>query len=606
MSNPNDSLLVRPTGRRLRFDAFEVDLDERELRKCGVRVHIQKQPFQILELLLAKRGGLVTRSELAHHLWPGLHVSFGHGLNTAINVLRQVLGDSSSASRYIETRPGLGYRFLVPIEEIPDSAGEEVSSDSNHSIAVLPFDHPAGDPVLAALAGHMTEDLIAGLSSLEQIRVIAHATALRYRPAETDPRAAGHALDVGTVLTGRIEPNGPSLRITAELSDVKSGRRLWGEQYECSDSALFSVEKSISSAVGQRLSLPSALSGGSPLKRRYTAKIDAYQSYRKGKYLQNKLTEADLAKSIAHFESAIALDPSYALAYAGLADTFAVSASLGILPSSDARARAEKLTMRALELDDELAEVHASLAGIRKSFDWDYRAAEKEYRHALELSPGSVEVHRLYAAFLSAMQRTPEALKQLRDARELDPLSPALGVEAARVHYMAREFDECVDQAWQTLVLEPECGSAQHILGLAYEQLGMCDDAITELENARTCSGNDPAILAALGHAHARLGKPEIAGELLRQLDEMSTLRSVSPYWRSLLYTGLEARDLALDALEQGVEGRDVWLVWLKAEPRFDPLRQDRRFLRLLEKVGFDGEALRPVHALAEARQTYR
>lgn len=510
---PKDSL--SGGGRRLRFGTFEIDLDERELRNRGIRVHLQKKPFQILELLLQRPGALVTRTELAQHLWSGLHVSFGPGLNTAVNVLRQALGDSSTACRFIETRPGLGYRFIASVEEAPGSECGPASGGRTDSTAILPSDNTTGDDAMTAVANRMAETLIASIS---------------------------------TAVVKRLAP---------------------------SDSVVRGFHGT-----------------------RYTSNVEAYQDYRKGKYLRSKMPEADLGKSIAHFESAIAQDPGYALAYAGLADTYSMFAFLGMLPSAAAHSRAEELARIALQIDSELAEAHASLAAIREVFDKDFAAAEREYHRALQLSPGSVDVRRAYAAFLSAMGQPEEALKEIRIAQELDPLSPALNVEAARIYYMARKFQECIHQAWQTLVLEAGFAPAQHMLGLAYEQVEMYEEAMTELQNAQNCAGEDPAITAALGHAYARAGRRDQARDMLSKLDSLCQRRYVSPYWRSIVYAGLGAKDLALEAIEKALEDRDVWLVWLKVEPRFDPLRADLRFRRLLETLGFNTE-IAPASTLA-------
>ncbi len=502
---PKDSLSGKSGGRRLRFGTFEVDLDERELRNSGIRLHLQRKPFQILELLLQRPGALVTRTELAQHLWPGLHVSFGPGLNTAVNVLRQALGDSSTACRFIETRPGLGYRFIASVEEVHELERDPASDGRTDRTAILLSHNAPDDPAMTAVTDRMAENLIASIS---------------------------------TAVVKRLAPSDSVVR---------------------------------------------GLHG-----KRYTSNVEAYQDYRKGKYLQSKMTEADLGKSIAHFESAIAQDPGYALAYAGLAGTYSLFAFLGMLPSPVARTRAEELAMIALQVDSELAEAHASLADIRTIFYRDFAAAETAYRRALQVSPVSVDVHRAYAAFLSAMGRPEEALKEIRNAQELDPLSLALNVESARAYYMARKFQECIHQAWQTLVLEAEFAPAQHMLGLAYEQVEMYDEAITELQNAQICAGDDPAITAALGHAYARAGRRDQAGGMLSKLDSLSQRRYVSLYWRSIVYAGLGAKDLALEAIEKAFEDRDVWLIWLKVEPRFDPLRADLRLSRLLEKAGFN------------------
>ncbi len=455
-----------PAGRKLRFGVFEVDFRERELRKRGIRLHLQKKPFQILELLLRKPGALVTRTELEKHLWPDLHVNFGHGLNTAINTLREALGDSLSACRFIETRPGLGYRFTAAVEEVSEN---------------------------------------------------------------------GYA---------------------------------------------------------------------NPLKPRYTPDPEAGQCYRKAIYLQRKMTEADLGKSIPHFEAAIAQDPRYALAYTGVAETHTLFAVLGLLPSSEAHRRAEELTAVALQLDDDLSEAHTSLAAIRMLFDWDYSGAEHEYSRALQLDARSAGGHRQYAAFLTAMRRFAEASEEIRLAQELDPLSLATNVESARKHYMERRFQECIDESWQMLILEAEFAPAQHILGLAYEQMAMYDDAITELQNACICSGGHPPVLAALGHAYALADRRSEAQTTVQKLSALSRQRYVSPYWQSIVYLGLGEYDFALDSLATACDDREVSLVWLNVEPRFDPVRSDPRFHRLLGRVGLTLEGARSSRLIAKARQT--
>ncbi len=430
-----------------------MDFRERELRKRGIRLHLQKKPFQVLELLLRKPGSLVTRTELEKHLWPDLHVNFGHGLNTAINSLREALGDSSSAGRFIETRPGLGYRFTAYVEEVVES-----------------------------------------------------------------PQAT-------------------------------------------------------------------------PAKLRYKPKAEAEQCYRKGKYLQNKFTETDLGKSIPHFEAAIAQDRQYALAYIGLAETNTLFAILGLLPSSEAKRRAGQPTSIALDVDNELAEAHASLATIRMLFDREYAAAEREYLRALQLDPRNPDSHRQYAVFLSAMGRFAEASEEIRVAQELDAMSLAINLESARVHYMQRRFQECIDESWQMLILEAEFAPAQQLLGSAYEQMGMYDDAITELQNAHACSGGNPCVLAALGHAYALAARHKDAQNVLEQLVALSRQRYVSPYWQSIVYLGRGEYELALDLLEAACDDREVSLVWLNVEPRFDPIRSDPRFQHLCGRVGLTGAA---------------
>jgi Tfp pilus assembly protein PilF len=353
-------------------------------------------------------------------------------------------------------------------------------------------------------------------------------------------------------------------------------------------SEISGLEKNVATQIIKLLNLPLGARQGRWLKKDYTANLEAYQDYLKGRYFYNKMTEEDLHKSIAHFEAALRQDPNYSLAYAGLADTWTLFAFLGILTPRDACRRAKHFTKAALEIDDELAEAHAASASVRRVFDWDWPGAEAGYLRALDLNANYADGHCSYAAHLSAMQRPEEAIREIRTAQELDPLSLVINMEVAWNLYMARDFRGALEQAWKTLVLEPKFAAAQHTLGLAYEQLEMNDEAVTEFQNARTCSGGHPATIAALGHAYAIAGNQGEASKALRDLDQLSKGRYVSRYWRALIYAGLATDDLALESLEKACEERDVWVVWLKVEPRFDRLRSSVRFDNLLRKLRLD------------------
>jgi TolB-like protein/tetratricopeptide (TPR) repeat protein len=584
--NEPPRLAVQATG-RFRFGSFEVDLHERELYNRGIRVALQQKPFRILELLIRKRGELVTREELAEYLWPNLHVSFDRGLNTAVNVLRRALGDSPRNCRYIETRSGLGYRFIAPVEEIAEQGPASAGDGTTDSIAILPFENMTTDPKLAFLADGITDSIIARLSEIQHVRVIARATAFRFRAHGDGPESIGDKLNVRTVLMGRVAESGDCLMVCAELIEVKSGRRLWGADYKTVPTGIFAVETKVCVAVSKLLTLPA---GSKPqtFSKTHTGSFDAYQDYLKGRHFYSRMTEEDLRKSIAHFEVALAQDPRYALAQTGLADVYSLSAVLGLLPPATAHARARELAMAALEIDEELAEAHVSLAGVKKLFEWDWIGSEAEYLRALELNPNYADAHRSYAALLCAMNRIDEGMNEIRRAQELDPLSIVINMELAWNLYMTRDFQGAMEQSWRTLVLDPKYAPAQHTLGLAYEQLGMYEEAITELQNARFCSGDHPATIGSLAHAHAVAGDRDQALQALDELDKISRRRHVSPYWMSIAHSGLAAHDLAFQGLETAFEQRDVWLTWLYVEPRFDAMRSDSRFDRLLRRLGFN------------------
>ncbi len=436
---------------KLRFGAFEVDFTNKELRKHGLRIKLQRKPFRILELLLQTPGQLVMRELLAEQLWPGLHVSFDRSLNTAVNALRRALGDTSRTPRYIETRTGLGYRFIASVEEV---GGAEA------------------------------------------------------------PRPAG-------------------IQLVA-----------------------------VSGAVAE-----------------------ARQDCLKGRYFCHKLNEDDLHKAIAHFHAALARDPQCAFAYAGLADAYCFFALLNMAPAAEVYPRAKEMALKAIHTQQDLAEAHAALAGVKRIFEWDWAGAEAEYLTALLLGSGSALIHLAYGTHLATLGRAEEALREFRRAEELDALSTMVNVSIAWGLYVARDFQGASEQAWKVLAMEPKFAPAQYVLGLSYAQMGMSEEAIVELRNARTCAGDQPAILAALGYVYGSTGDMESARTCGSELEEMAQRRCVSPYWRSLVQAGLGEPEPALALLEQACQERDAWLTWLKVEPRFDNLRQWTRFQDLSRKV---------------------
>jgi DNA-binding HxlR family transcriptional regulator/tetratricopeptide (TPR) repeat protein len=312
----------------------------------------------------------------------------------------------------------------------------------------------------------------------------------------------------------------------------------------------------------------------------------AYQDYAKGRFYGTKATEESLRRAIVYFEQAIEKDPLYALAYAGLSDAYAMLAFFNLAPPQEVLPKARQTALKALEIDDGLTEAHISLAGVMKVYDWDWRGAECEYRRALELNPNHPEAHRRYADFLSAMGRHPEALNENQKAQELDPFSCAASMEGAWNLYMAREYRAAAQQAFKTLRMEPNYAPAYFALALAYERMGKSKEAISAFDKTRSISGSNPATIAGLGHALGRAGQKAEARAFLKELQVISKRRYVSPYCFALVHEGLGEKDRALAWLEEAVATHDVWLVWLKADPRFDALRGERCFQNLLGRVG--------------------
>ncbi len=577
--------------RIVRFGVFEVDLRAGELRKHGLRIKLQEQPFQVLAMLLERAGEIVTREEMQKKLWPSdTFVDFDHGLNKAINKIREALGDSADSPRYIETLARRGYRFIAgggPV--VSPSANELPPVNTIRSLAVMPFVNAGNDPELEYLCDGITEGIINSLAQLPEVRVMARCTVFSYKGREIDPRAVGRELNVQAVLVGRIVVRGDVLTIGTELVDVKDGWLLWGEQSQRGLSDLLEIQEEIAETISEKLRLRVTGESKKRLSKRYTSDSGAYQDYLKGRYHCNKMAQKDVIAGIGFFEAAIRKDPNYALAYVGLADAYGLLGYFGAHPPRTVIPRTKELAAIALSIDEDLAEGHATLGNILKDYDWNWQAAEEEYKRALELNPNYAAAHRLYAGFLAALGRKEESTKEFRQAQELDPLSVVINNEGAWNSYMAREFEQSIEQSIKTLEIEPHFAPAQFTFGLACEQLGRYDEAIQALKKARDGSQGNPATLAGLGHAFAAARKPKEALKILSELTEMSKGSYVSAYGLGIVYAGLGNQDKGTESLDKAFRERDVWLVWLKTEPRFDGLRSDARFQEILKRIGFPG-----------------
>lgn len=577
-----------PALRTYRFGLFELDLRSGELRKQGRKIRLEGQPVQILMKLLERPGELITREELRRELWPGdTFVNFEQSLNAAIKRLRHALADSAANPRFVETLARRGYRFIAPVAKHPAVAAHvPAPARPIDSLAVLPFENTNQDPETEYLTDGITESIIHSLSQLAPVRVMARSTVFRYKAKAVDPRTIGRKLNVEAVLTGRVVQRGEALFIRTELVEVENGWRLWGAQYNRELSDIFAVEEEISQEISEKLRLRLSGEDRSRLVKRFTSSTEAYQDYLRGRYHWNRMTEEGLTRGIECFQEAIRKDPNYALAYAGLADCYGHMGFLGIFPPKDVIPKAKEAAAKAIEMDSQLAEAHTSLAFILKVYDWDWEASGREYRRALELNPHYTQAHRSYAAYLSALGNAAEAMHEIQLAQDLDPLSLTLSMEISWHLYMARDYDRAIAQALRTLDLEPRNSTAQGILGSSYEQQGNYEAACSVLEQAVAASQNHTYPLAQWGHSLARAGRMDESAKILDRLTQLREECYVPPCWTAMVCAGLGETRAALDWLEQAYEQHDVWLVWIKADPRFDSLREEPQFQDLLRRVG--------------------
>jgi serine/threonine protein kinase/lipoprotein NlpI len=454
------------------------------------------------------------------------------------------------------------------------------------SIAILPFANASGDPDAEYLSDGITETIIIQLSALPGLRVMARSTVFRYKGPDVDPLSAGRELKVGAVLTGRVLHRGDDLVIKTELVDLADGSQLWGERYSRKITDVLSIENEIAERISESLRLKLTGEEKERLTRRHTENPEAYRLYLRGRFFWNKRTEEGIRRGIEYFRQAIEIDPEYAAAYVGLADSYAVLGFHAIAPPGEAFPRAKAAALKALEIDPSFAEARASLAYTLHHYDWNWTQAEKEYRACLEAIPNYATAHNYYASMLTPLGRFEESLAEWRRGQELDPLSLVIRAATGWCFYFARRYDEAIQEARKTLEMDPTFVIALRILGMAYEKTSKPAQAIEELQKAVEFSGGSTQYRADLAHAFATAGRETDARRTLAELDEISKTRYVSPYYVAAVHLALGDRDRAFELLEEAYGERSHGLTFLKVDPNLDDVRSDPRFADLVRRVG--------------------
>jgi TolB-like protein/DNA-binding winged helix-turn-helix (wHTH) protein/Tfp pilus assembly protein PilF len=625
--------------RIVRFAAFEFDLGTGELRKHGLRIKLSGQPIDVLVMLLQHAGEVVTREELQKRLWRAdTYVDFEHSLNAAIKRLRVALGDSADAPRFIETLARQGYRFIAPLSQ-PDPTGRErtgsdVPEAAVHnpkpirrrrtvlmaaaaiaavivamiglnatglrdtfrsrgtvyapirSLAVLPLANLSGNPDQDSFADGMTDALGYSLEGISALQVVSRTSSMHYRGSSKPLPEIAHELNVDAVIEGSVLRSGDRVRITVQLIQAATDRRLWGDSYEGDLREMLALQSEVASRIADEIHVALTPPDRARLARVRASNPDAYLAYSKGRFLWNKRTEADLKKAIVDFQQAIEKDPGYALNYDGLADCWVSLGWYSYLSPAETFPRAKSAVTKALSLDDSLAEAHTTLAFVSLYYDRDRAKAESEFRRAIDLNPNYANAHHWYAEFLSLVGRHEQAIAESQRARELDPLSNIINTWVGSRYFFARQYDKAIEQYRNAVEMDPSFVPAHLVLGQAYEQKGMLLEANAELERAVSLSGGSPVYVASLAHARGLAGRRTEAMKLLDDLKEMATGRFVSAYDLALAHLGAGETDNALALLGQAVEERAPRVAFLGVEPRFDGLRSDVRFKKLMSRVG--------------------
>ena len=629
----------------VRFGVFEVDLRGGELRKYGLRIKLQEQPFQVLVMLLEHAGEVVSREELQNKLWPAdTFVDFDHGLNKAINKIREALGDSAGSPRFVETVARRGYRFLAEVKvadaivahdagslsqslpmatvpSLPDlavkratpnhylpSLGMKISilvavalmavpaawmlrfrnrpSPAIRSLAVLPLDSLSSDASQDYFADGMTDELITDLGQISALRVISRTSVMKYKRVHEPLPQIARELGVDAIVEGTVLRSDNRVRITAQLIEAPADKHLWAQSYEGDVRDTLALQNKVARAIADQVRINLTPREQSSLKTARTVNPEAYEDYLKGRYFWNKRTGEGLKKATEYFNDAIKKDPTFGQAYAGLADSYALlgNGDFAVASPREAYPKAKAAATKALELDNSLGEAHTSLAFCLGLFEWNWDAAEKEYLRAIALNPGYATAHQWYALQLSLLGRFDEAIAEMRKAESLDPLSLIISANMADVLFAAHRYDEAIQQSRKAIDMDPNFAISHYELGQALAQKKMYNAAIAELQKANELSGGDTTCIAVLAYAYAASGRADEALKLLNELKSRSNHRFSYAAHEALIYASLDDKDQAMALLEKAYE--DHFDALALRSPAFDSLRSDRRFRDLMRRSG--------------------
>lgn len=590
-------------GHVYRFGSFLLSQAERLLLNGEEHVSLTPKVFDTLLVLVENAGHLVTKERLLQEVWPG---TFVEEANLSVNIasLRKALSKGGK-QQYIETISKRGYRFTAdvvkemsrstanvtpePPARLTSQSGITVhGSREANSLAVLPFENVSEDPNFEYLSDGLTESIINGLSQLQNLRVSARNMVFRYKIKQMDPQEIGRELGVCSVVLGRVLQLDNRLIISTELVDVTNGWQMWGEQYHRGPSDILAVQEEISAAICSKLKARLTREEKERLGKYYTEDPEAYHLYLKGRYHWNKYAQQGLRKAIDYFSQAIEIDPTYALAYAGIADSYYRLSNV-YAPNAEAMPKAKAAALKALEIDETLAEAHAALGLINMSYDWNWRAAETEFMRAVELNPNYAIAHQRLALFCLVQGRFDNALREIKVAHELDPLSPTILQSVGTNFFLMRNYDQAVKEAQKALEMDPNHQPTLYLLGRIYVQQGKFTEAITIFEKLLAMD-DAPIFTAALGRAQAMAGQPHIAHNALRSLEQQSKNRYVSGVHKAVVHLALGDKPRTLTCLEEALHNRCEMMTWLKVDPAFDVIRRDLRFKKLLRQVGLDRE----------------
>jgi TolB-like protein/Flp pilus assembly protein TadD len=544
--------------------------------------------MDLLILLIERRHELVSRDDIVKRLWgerPFIDVEMG--VNTAVRKVRQALNESTDTPTFIQTLPARGYRFLADVELVQPAGVVEAARGVR--LGVLPFDNINTDPDREYFADGLTEEAIVSLGQIDpdHLTVIARTSVMPYKRTTKPVEQIGRELDVEYLVEGAVRAEGPRLRITCKLIRVRDQSQVWSLSFDSEGGGLLEFQRELCNAIAEKVALQIAPGRLDSLSRRQTRDVEAYDLYLRGRYYWNQLTPPTTRRAIEFYSRATERDPRYALAWSGLSDAYAAAPINGDAPPLAAAERAHAAVRRAADADAQLAEVQTSLGLVNLFLDWDWPAAEAHFRRAIALDPAYALGHRMLGVSLSHSGQHEAARIAIRRSRELDIYAMHYSL-SAMIEIHARNSTAALAFARQATVIAPDFWIGHYHLAHAYDQAGELELALDSITTAARLGGGNSKALGTRGYLLARLGRLEEAREVLTGLEAISRERFMPPYGLALTLLGLGDNERALEALERGFELRDVGLMFLPVDPKWDGLRSEARFRKLIARCGFE------------------
>lgn len=579
---------------KFHFGDFELDAKAYALRRLGVTVRLERRPMDLLLLLLERRGELVSRAEIIDRLWgKSVFVDADLGVNTAIRKVRQALQDDHGSPKFVETVPARGYRFIA---EVTTDAGAAEESRQRVILAVLPFENLGGDPEKEYLADGLTEEAIAAIGRIdpEQLGVIGRTSIYRYKRTSKTLAEIGGELNAAYLLEGSVQAEGERLRITSRLIAAGDQSQLWSASYDSEPRSVLSLQRELSTAIAEQIRLRLLPKRLTALEHRQTQNPEAYDLYLRGRYFWNQLTPGTTRRALEYYNRATELDPRYALAWSGLADAYASSPITSDVPPLQVWKLAREAAAQAVGAGQDLAEAQTCSGFVNLFLNWDWPTAETAFRNATDLDANYPLAHRMVGVVLSHLGRHEEAMRAMRRARELDPLYAMHHALSTMVAFHAGDYETAMDFGRQATVVDPEFWIGYFQLAQVYEQLGKTELALEALGSAGRLSGGNSKVVGLRGYLFARNGKPAEAREVLRTLQAIGRERYVPPCASALIHAGLDETDAAFQRLDEAFESRDVHLLFLPVDPKWDSLRNDPRYVALIQRCDFFRTAAEP------------